>query len=103
MASKNREDLHDILVEILGSNAVYFQPPATIKMEYPCIVYSLVTEDSRFADNIPYYHKKRYKIMLIGRDPDTDIPDKIKMLQSCTRETRYVVDNLYHDVFYLYF
>lgn len=39
--SKSRIDFQHLLEEILGSPHVYFQPPATVKLEYPAIIYSL--------------------------------------------------------------
>lgn len=104
MASQNRKKLHHILKEVSGLENVYFQPPATIKLSYPCIIYSLLREESKFADNLIYKNKKKYKIMCIDTDPDTDIPDKILTLTHCSRGSdRYTVNNLYHDVFNLYF
>ena len=34
-----RLELQSKLEEILGSRQVYYQPPETVKMEYPAIVY----------------------------------------------------------------
>ena len=34
-----RNDLQKLLVEVLGSKNVYFQPPESVKMKYPAIVY----------------------------------------------------------------
>ena len=50
---RKRTDLHEILKEILGSDNVYFQPPESYKMEYPCIVYERSALTTRFADNNP--------------------------------------------------
>ena len=36
---KTRYELHEFLCEILGSRNVYFQPPESVKMKYPAIVY----------------------------------------------------------------
>ena len=35
-----RIELQSKLEELLGSRQVYYQPPETVKMEYPAIVYS---------------------------------------------------------------
>lgn len=94
-----RIQLHKTLTDILGSNQVYFQPPSTIKMTYPCIVYSLSNIDSRFADNIPYFHKRRYSVTVIDRDPDSVIRDKMTYLPNCAYERGFTSDNLYHYVF----
>lgn len=99
----DRLDLKLILEGILESNAVYFQSPPTIQMVYPCIVYHRSDIDTKFADNVPYGLKKEYTITVIDKDPDSLIPDRVSLLESCTFDRRYIKDNLYHDVFSLYF
>lgn len=98
-----RLDLHKILVDILGSSNVYFQPPETLKMQYPCIVYERGSGDTIFADNISYRFVKRYQVTVIDRDPDSLIPDKVAELPMCTYDRHYTVENLNHDIFNLYF
>lgn len=98
-----RTDLHAILVNILGSKYVYFQPPENLKMKYPCIVYQRVTGDTQFADNIPYIIKKRYQITVIDSNPDSPIPDKVAQLPYCVFDRHFTSGNLNHDVYNLYF
>ena len=73
----NRIELHNILVELLGNNHVYYQPPENLKMEYPCIRYSKSNITSRHADNIKYVNKNRYEIMIIDKHPDNAVIEKI--------------------------
>ena len=47
-----RLQFHRILCEILGSEYVYFQPPESKKLHYPCIVYNRATGLSNYADNL---------------------------------------------------
>lgn len=98
-----RANLQKILEDILGSDHVYFQPPETVKMKYPCIVYNLSSAQTDFADNQPYRYKKRYQITVIDRDPDSEIPDKIAMLPMCVFDRPYTANNLNHSVFYIYY
>lgn len=98
-----RLELQTLLTSILGSSFVYFQPPPTITMEYPCIVYKRDNARTKFADDKPYNYRKRYQIMVIDRNPDSDIPDKIAALPMCTFNRFYTADNLNHDVFNLFF
>lgn len=98
-----RRQLQELLVNILGSTNVYFQPPPTIKMIYPCIVYERNTGDSQFADNEPYTFMLRYKITYIDRSPENDVVEKIGSLPMCVYDRFYTADNLNHDVFNLYF
>lgn len=103
MVQERRLQLQTLLESLLGSNHVYFQPPTNISMQYPCIVYKRDRARTQFADNKPYRYAKGYQIMVIDRDPDSDIPDRIASLPSCTFDRHYTADNLNHDVFNLFF
>lgn len=82
---------------------VYFQPPENLAIVYPCIVYARDFAETKFADNLPYDHKKRYMVTVIDRDPDSSIPDQVAKLPTCTFNRFYVADGLNHDVYQLYF
>lgn len=98
-----RVELHEKLVEILGSRLVYFQPPETVRIAYPCIIYSLDRIDMKYANDKPYFSRKRYNITIIDKDPDSELPDKIKSLPLCSFNRFYTATNLNHWVFTLYF
>jgi hypothetical protein len=95
--------LQALLVEILGTSNVYFQPPTNIVLEYPCIIYKRDQADTDFADNAPYRHLKRYQVTVIDRDPDSDIPEKVAALPLCLFIRFFTVDNLNHDIFNLFY
>lgn len=99
----DREQLQSILEVLLDSNHVYFQPPAKMQMQYPCIVYSRDNANTDFADNNPYRHTKHYQVTVIDRNPDSEIPDKVAQLPMCIHTQFFTADNLNHDVFSLYF
>lgn len=101
--ARPRTDLHTILVDILGSEHVYFQPPATLEMQYPCIVYKRDDAEETFANNSLYHRLKRYLVTYIDRDPDSEIPDNIAQLPLTRMSRFFVADNLNHDVFNVYF
>jgi hypothetical protein len=98
-----RLELQTLLEGVLGSTNVYFQPPPNVQMNYPCIVYRRNNADTKFADNNPYGYTKQYSVTVIDRNPDSDIPDKIAALPRCSFNRHYVINNLNHDVFNLYF
>jgi hypothetical protein len=98
-----RADLQKILTDLLGSENVYFQPPPSIVMSYPCIVYRRDYASTSFADNLPYRRKKRYQITVIDADPDSEIPDKVANLPTCSFDRFFTADNLNHDNFNLFF
>lgn len=99
----SRSDLQTFLEELLGSDKVYFQPPESTKIGYPCIIYARDAMPVKFANNNPYHHVVGYKITVIDKDPDSDIPDKIAMLPTCMFDRHYTSGNLNHDVFTLYY
>lgn len=99
----NRLDLQVILETLLGSSYVYFQPPPTITMSYPCIVYQRNNIRVNYADNDLYKFKKQYTITVIDKDPDSLIPDLILQLPLTSFDRHYPADGLNHDVFTTYF
>lgn len=96
-----RLSLHQLLETICPN--VYFQPPTNVQMEYPCIVYNRDFADTKFADNEPYSHELRYMVMVIDRNPDSELPGKIAALPKSLFNRFYTADNLNHDVFNVYF
>ena len=98
----SRIDLHNIFVEILGSNNVYFQPPASVIMQYPAIKYSRKDMHGEFANDGLYFHSPQYEVILIDKNPDSEFIEKILMLPYCHFNRHYEVDNLNHDVFTIY-
>lgn len=98
-----REELQTLLENLLGERHVYFQPPATLRMEYDCIRYERLRIKSVYANNSPYQLHDRYQLTLIYRDPDSDLPKKIAALPMCSHERHYTADNLHHDIFNLYY
>ena len=96
-----RLQLHQLL-ETFTAN-VYFQPPTNIQLKYPCIVYKRDFAETKFADDKPYNHTKRYMIMIIDQDPDSDIPDKVASMPMSLFNRFYTADNLNHDVYSVFF
>lgn len=98
-----RSDLQTLLVQLLGTDAVYFQPPPSVKLTYPCIIYKRDDIKTEFADNNPYKHMKRYQLTVIDRNPDSDIPTKISLLPKCRFDRFFTTENLNHDVYNIFF
>lgn len=72
-------------------------------MIYPAIVYERDRADSKFADDFAYLITRKYSLKLISRDPDESMFDAIAALPMCAHQRFFVVDNLNHDVFNIYF
>ena len=98
-----RLELHTILVDILGSRYVYFQPPESIKLNYPCIVYVRSSADTKYAGNRLYLHKKKYTVTVIDKNPDSEIPYRLAQLPLCSFDRHFASSNLNHDVYTLYY
>jgi len=98
-----RSELQTLLRAILGTDHVYFQPPANVQLQYPCIIYHRDFANTAFADNDPYHYTKRYMVTVVDRDPDSVIPDKVANLPMCVVNRFYTADDLNHDVFNLFF
>ena len=99
----SRLELQAKLEELLGSKNVYYQPPESLKMEYPAIRYSKNRIDKKSADDKAYLISISYEIIVIDRRPDNTVIDKLLQLPMCSYDRNYKSDNLYHDVFTLYY
>lgn len=99
----SRLKLHELLCEALGSTQVYFQPPETVKMKYPAIVYSRNNISNRHANDDVYMQSPSYSITVIDKNPDSDIVDKVSLLPRCRFDRHYTSDNLNHDTFTIYY
>lgn len=99
----SRPNLQTLLENLLGSRNVYFQPPPSLHMAYPAIVYSRSSIKNTHADNLPYVQGVAYKLVVIDKDPDSKIVGEVSKLSLCEHNSHYVSDNLYHDAFTIYY
>ena len=98
MSSESRRlALQETLEGILGNRNVYFQPPASISMNYPCIVYSFESCYTLYSNNDKYLLRDRYSITLITKEA---LPEQMMALIDEIPYTKfdrhYVADNLHH-------
>ena len=98
-----REKLHDILVEILGSSHVYFNPPEGLKLKYPAIVYHRNKISHKCADDVPYIKTVSYTVTVIDDDPDSEIVQRMAKFKMSRFNRHYVVNGLNHDTFTIYY
>ena len=99
----SRLELHEELCKLLGSRNVYYQPPASVTMKYPCIRYRKYAIDNVPADNIHYLQFHAYELIVIDKDPDSKIAEAVSKLPRCRFNRLYYADNLNHFVFILYY
>ena len=103
MAQPRRYELQAAFKNILGSSNVYFQPPETLKMSYPCIVYELSKYHDRNADNKLYGHHSQYQVTLIDRNPDSPYKDSLHEFPLTSLSSTFTADGLNHFVFTTYY
>lgn len=98
----SRLELHAELLKFLPN--VYFQPPSTITMTYPCIVYNKTSRMRHFANDVIYMSQQEYQITVIEKNPDSTVAESIeKGLPHCGINQYFTVDNLYHTTLNLFY
>lgn len=102
--ARSRKGLSPIFKEILDNPFVYYQSPGPNIVKYPCIVYELSDKRIDYANNFLYKDMNRYTVTLISKVPDNDeYIDQIVRLPYCSYDRRFISENLYHDVFDLFY
>lgn len=97
----SRAELSSMLHEFTSN--VYFQPPESIKLSYPCIVYSMEGDHISRADNSIYSMKQKYTVTYITKDPDSEVVNRIREKRYCSLNRIFTSDNLYHYVFNIFY
>lgn len=103
MGRDRRLEFHDVLVNVLGNGDVYFQPPPTLDMQYPCIVYERDNQSVKHSDNFAYNVRQRYQVTYIDQNPDGDPIDTLSELPLSAFSRHFVTSGLNHDVFSIYY
>ena len=96
------QELQAKFEELLESRNVYYNPPASVRMNYDAIVFRRSNIRNVFASDGVYRQLKAYEVTVITSDPDAEIIGKISRLPRCSFDRSFVNDNLYHNVFTLY-
>lgn len=99
---QRRVKLSKTLHNILGSDNVYFDPPESVKMKYPAIVYSREKINTSNANNHKYFIYDRYEVTFIRKDPDHEILDALLEMPFTEHIRDFTSQDLYHDVFTVY-
>lgn len=90
-----------MLIDILGSGNVYYNPPESQKLNFPCIVYNLSYIEQIHADNLSYLDYTTYKITVVSKIPDHPAIKNILRLPMTKFSTNFVKNGFYHTVILL--
>lgn len=82
---------------------VYIQPPGDLTRSYPCIEIERDTGQTLFADNNPYRHQPRYLLTAIYEEDNLPMYKLLASLPRSRHERSFPADNLYHDIFTMFF
>lgn len=100
----NRLILHEKLETIIGNKNVYFQPPASVMLSYPCIIYSIGSGEAKHANNKVYNYTHSYDVTFIYKKPTINIIEQmLSEFEMCKFNRGYISDNLNHYAFKIYF
>ena len=98
-----RHKLHEELLT-LGASKTLFQPPPSVQLTYPAIIYTRKSTYTTNADNKTYTGQRLYLIEVIDPNPDTPLVDAIlNKFQMIKHVNNFKANNLNHDVFDLYY
>lgn len=102
-SEEKRIKFHNKLKEVLGNNNVYYNPPSTTKLQYPCIIYNLSDIRTNKANNNVYLLDHVYQVTLIGAKVTDDTKDKILTEIPYSNFNRsYINNGLYHYVYTIF-
>lgn len=87
-----------------GKPHVYFQPPKSVILNYPCIIYRLTSGEKRIANNNLYNYIRSYNVTIIDEDPDVEYDRTfMESFPYASFNRAYTEDYLNHWVFNLYY
>lgn len=78
---------------------VYYQPPSSKTLQYPCIVFSRENVDQTYANDKIYFLRQNWQIKCISTDSEWDVPKRLlESMQFIEFDRTYPADNLYHTI-----
>lgn len=102
--ARTRKDFNTELVDFLGTGNVYYNPPESVKISYPCIIYKPSRPSGVNANNKRYFNMKCYEVTMISRDPEWGLPDQMmEHFSFCDLGVPFTTDNLWHWPFTIYY
>lgn len=97
--SMTRLDVHDVIEHIVGNDHVYYQPPESFRMQYPCAVYNIQRVRPTYANDGSYIQHDEYLVTYICYDPDDPVINDFRNARGFVFDRHFTSDNLHHTVF----
>lgn len=96
-----QQELQDLLLTLADN--VYFQPPESKAIAYPCIVYKWNKIQVKYANNERYRKRKAYMVTIIDEDPNSPIAETVAELPLSRFDRMFTADQLNHFVYIIFF
>lgn len=102
---KHMTDVGDILARVIGDeDKVHFQPPESVKLTFPCILFKFEGFKEFFANDGRHMLREKYTATHIYREPEADLKEEVlSAFLFASFDRPYIADNLYHDVYTIYY
>lgn len=91
-----------ILSKIVGHDRVYFQPPESIKMAYPAVVFHLSDLAATRGSNTVFSMRDRYTVTVMDKQPFPEYLYDLQRVPYTSLDTTYRVNGLNHFVYTMY-
>lgn len=99
-----RLELQSKLEKLNNVNKVYYQPPNSVMLQYPCIIYNDQVGKTIKASDGLYGYTDSYELMYISKKSNKQIVyDLLSTFKYIKFDRTYVYDGLYHYVFTIYY
>lgn len=77
---------------------IIYNPTASSKLTYPCVLYRRHGIHKRHADNKRYYSYETYQLTIIDKRVDSPIIDVLLDNPHCRYQHEFVSDNMNHTI-----
>lgn len=98
-----RIEFHHILEALPGVAKAWFQRPPKDQIQLDNTIVYTARPGLWYADNHTYIKGTWYTVTFIHSDPDSETVDAILELQYCSFDRQFISDDLYHDVFKIFY
>ena len=101
---ERRLDFDAELRALLATSNTYYEPPANVRLQYPCVVYQRSNIHDTRANDGHYTRRLQFQVTTISLNPDDEWPQMILDYFPYARFNRsFNADGLNHNVILIYY